>query len=148
MNTFEETEPTTADFKKLTDRFTPPCLLPAQECRLWGKAIQVQPALCATRFGKGDLLIGISPTAHRPRYYLVWVDEEIFANMENHLNDIWLSLEENFDYRESTDTSPYQWPMVDTTTDCHWWKAGLGDVLSADARAEIDKQNAGQPAAA
>lgn len=107
----------------------------------------VKPALVKRRFGKGDLLIGLSPTMHRPCYYLVWVDAEWFEDeMHEHLDDIWDGIAEEFGQHESDeDAASYQWPMVDDEGGCHWWQAQVDDILTPRARVKLDRKHAVMP---
>lgn len=124
--------------RKLTSRFTAPCLLPERTCLMWGQPHRVQPALGSHVFGKGDLLIGLAPTSHRPKYYLVWVDSSWFDNIRDYLEDIWLSLESDFGLWDAEDGALYQWPMLDGDSDCSWWMADSSDVLPPAANVELE----------
>jgi hypothetical protein len=130
----------TEELVKLTALFKPPCLLPRQKRTLWTKPYLVAPALVKRKFGKGDLLLGLSPIMHRPYYYLVWVDADWYEEMGDHIDDIWFGIEDEFGYRDSEDTAPYQWPTVDDDGGCHWWEADAGDVLTPKARKRLLSQ--------
>jgi len=71
--------------------------------RLWGQKHLVRPALVTEVFGDGKKLVCLTPTAHRPNYYVVQVDSswelDNFASGENfcdHLDDIYDAIEEQF----------------------------------------------------
>lgn len=121
----------------LTALFEAPCLLPAQRRELWTIPCMVRPALSATRHGAGDLLLALSPMNHRPLYYLVWIDRAWWpANGDldlDHLDDIWLALEEEFGRRERKDNGDfklrYRWPEVDDGDGCCWRRAVADDIL-------------------
>ena len=122
----------------LTSMFDAPCLLPAQRRTLWTIPSMVRPALSATRHGAGDLLLGLLPMMHRPRYYLVWIDAKWFPQhghttdkfMDALNNKIWPSLEDEFGYRDSESNARYRWPEVDDEGGCSWFAASASDILT------------------
>jgi hypothetical protein len=128
------------ELRQLTSLFTPPCLLPRQKRTLWTIPHMVAPALVKRKFGKGDLLIRLYPIMHRPCYYLVWVDAEWYDDLGQYVDDIWFGIEEEFGCRDSDDTGPYHWPVVDDEGGCCWGKADIDDVLTPRARRKIDRK--------
>lgn len=139
----------------LTAMFEAPCLLPAQRIVMWTYPRMVRPALSAVRHGAGDLLLALSPMNHRPLYYLVWIDSAWWPEGDDldldHLDDIWLALEDEFGRRERKDNGDFRrnycWPEVDDSDGCCWRRARPEDVLAARARRRLipswQERNAG-----
>lgn len=132
----------------LTAMFEAPCLLPRQKRTLWTIPHWVRPALSATRHGAGDLLLGLLPMNHRPLYYLVWIDSNWWPTdtgcddeLREHLDDIWLALEDEFGRRARKDDgdflSRYNWPEVDDGDGCCWFRAGADSILQPAARRSL-----------
>jgi hypothetical protein len=134
----------TEELRQITSLFKPPCLLPARRRTLWSFPSMVKPALVAKKFGKGDLLLGLSPILHRPWYYLVWVDAQWMSIdsdeiMHDHVDEICDAIAEEFGSRDpDEDGGYYRWPEDDTGDGVCWWKADIDDVLTPRARKKFD----------
>lgn len=119
----------------LTAMFSPPCLLPSQKRYLWTQPYMVRPALLRKKFGNGRHLLAITPIQHRPRYYLVWIDDKWFggpdANEEllyENLDAIYETIEDEFGRRN--EDAPFQWPEADLGDGTAWWSATADDIAS------------------
>jgi len=83
--------------------FKAPCLLPRRKRTLWTQPYMVAPALVKAKFGNGKRLIALLPILHRPRYYLVWIDDQ--WDLENgddwldQLDTIWQAIGDEFGSR-------------------------------------------------
>lgn len=129
----------------LTAMFDAPCLLPAQRITMWTIPVMVRPALSAVRHGAGDLLIALYAMNHRPRYYLVWIDSAWWPEGDdldlNHLDDVWLALEDEFGRRERKDDGDfkarYRWPEADDSDGCCWSRARPDHILTPRARRRL-----------
>lgn len=114
--------------------FKPPCLLPRRKRTLWTQPHMVAPALVKAKFGNGKKLIGLLPIMHRPKYYLVWVDDS--WDLENSgdvwldkLDEVWMAISQEFGERPRDSSLPYRWPEEDSSDGCCWFEADADDVL-------------------
>lgn len=122
------------ELRSLTKHFRPPCLLPRRKRTLWTQPYMVAPALVKTKFGNGKKLVGLLPILHRPSYYLVWVDDS--WDLENSgdewldkLDEIWMTIGEEFGERPRDSTRAYRWPEEDSDGGCCWFTANAEDIL-------------------
>lgn len=132
--------------KTILRPFRPPCLLPRQRRTLWAQPHMVAPALVKKRFGNGKRLIGLLPIMHRPKYYLVWIDDR--WDLENsqewfdQLDGIWEQISNEFGSRPEADTGPYRWPEEDSRDGCSWFVADAFDVLPKRRLAALRRKHA------
>jgi hypothetical protein len=123
-----------ASLLQLLRPFKAPCLLPPRKRTLWTQPYTVRPALVKKKFGNGKRLIGLYPIMHRPKYYLLWIDDK--WDLENsgdewldQLDDIWCQIAEEFGSRPHADEKRYRWPEEDSSDGCAWFVADADDVL-------------------
>lgn len=127
------------ELRAITKHFRPPCLLPRRKRTLWTQPYMVRPALIKERFGNGRRLLWISPTMHRPNYYLVWVDDRWDLNDElrDHLDDILNAICAEFGRREPDDEKPYRWPEEDCSDGYSWGEADAESIVTSRQRRRL-----------
>jgi len=86
----------------------------------WGEEYTITPRLIAEVFGDGDTLIGITPLATRPNYFLVRVDSGDGFNVRDILDDVIASAEEEYGFfREDCEEDQF-FPVVDWGIGVSW----------------------------
>lgn len=132
------------ELRSLTKHFRPPCLLPRRKRTLWTQPYMVSPALVKKRFGNGRRLIGLLPIMHRPKYYLLWIDDRWDINNSkdwlDQLDLIWDQIGEEFGQRrrdDNGDPMAYHWPEEDSEGGCAWFIANADDVLTVRQRRKL-----------
>lgn len=109
-----------------------------QRATLWGKVYYVTPRLVTEVFGDGRQLIWLAPLATRPNWYVVRIDSrwklsnhETGDLLHDHLDDIYNSIEAEFDVSNSGDVDSVTrpWPAFDHSCGCGWgaqdWPRGF-----------------------
>ena len=110
---------------------------------MWGEPRQVSPRFVRKALGNGDKLVGITPVATRPEYYVIRVDSgwEVsrYAKGEmlcEHMDEIYAAIEEQFssahDWEDEDEpgdpnAAEYGWPALDADCGSTWFEYEMPD---------------------
>lgn len=103
----------------------------------WGQEYTITPRLISEVFGDGTMLIGITPLATRPNYFIVRVDSGEDFDVRDVLDDVITAAEEEYGYYQEDCEEDQYFPVVDFGIGCSWSdRFTVADLREDVARAE------------